>query len=138
MEIHYGRTPMICPHCHEEIRDGALKCRYCKKLLGDVPSVRRHTWVCGLSSFLLGLIAAFFAGADLYSMQHPEISCTTPSEGHMLMFAVFFPSALISVILGVIAVKNRYRLRWVGIFGLLLSMWGGYMFWNASVLLSCL
>lgn len=42
-----------CPHCGEEIRDNALKCRFCRKFLADPVTISRQLGFCRLCGLSL-------------------------------------------------------------------------------------
>ena len=107
---------MICPFCHDDIPDGALKCRSCQSTLpsgvGPIPNPRQHhshrpIWA-SITSMVLGIVAW---------VEPVTGDVLTPEER-----AGFLVLSVLGIVFAGIALNNKHRGQGMAIAGLVLGI----------------
>jgi len=89
---------MICPFCKEEIKDGALKCKYCGSMLADASQTTRAVSTSGKNKIAAGLFAILLGGLGVHKFYLGRI-------GWGIVYLIFcwtFIPAIVGLIEGIL------------------------------------
>lgn len=122
---------MQCPHCGQEVRDSALKCRHCRQLILKAPQSKKNTIWCSIGSLFFALMAWLLGAALAFGVRN-ELSCVADEESQAEFIVLQGFVVLIALLLSFWSIRKRYTAWWLCFISLFISGWS---FWIVKELI---